>query len=69
MAFLLLIGITVVIVGFVVGGVFIIGREYDRHPWVKKFLDAQARTVPGYVPPDLPKSYTDQVPGGWDDRP
>jgi hypothetical protein len=39
--------------------------NYDRYAWVRRFLDAEARTVPGYGA-DLPREYTDQVPGGWD---
>jgi hypothetical protein len=51
-------------------GLVWLALNYDRHPWVKKFLDAEARTVPGlYTDSDgqpLPKEYTDQIPGGWD---
>lgn len=46
---------------------------YPRHVWVRRVLDAFARTVPSYYAPrpprsDLPKHYTDQIPG-WDDNP
>lgn len=70
-AALTVIGVTVFIVAFVFLSVVVVGHEYDRHPWVKRWLDAQARV---FVPPQrddnpvdsLPKEYTDQIPGGWD---
>lgn len=65
---LLVLALTAGIVGFVFGFVFLIDREWDGHPLLRKILNGMALTVPGYVPPDLPKSYTDQVPG-WDATP
>lgn len=73
MAILLIILLGFGIPALTVFGVWFMGREYDRHPWVRKFLDSEAAL---YFPPyhgsddaALPKEYTDQVPGGWDDRP
>lgn len=70
MAILLIIGLPVVIVGWIFGVIWLVGREYDRHPWFRKALDAQAslHVPPQYSAPDLPRAYTDQIPG-WDDRP
>jgi hypothetical protein len=60
--------VTVGILALVIALVWLAARGYDRHPWVRKFLNAEARTMPGYAPPDLPREYTDQIPG-WDSKP
>jgi hypothetical protein len=72
MAFLLCVGIAAAIVACVFGAVYVEGWGYDHIPWLRKFMDAEASLhVPQPRDPaddDLPKSYTDQIPG-WDQRP
>lgn len=76
MGVLIILGVGLVITALVVGAVFIVGPEYDRHPWVRHVLDAFAATSPAayaatHPDPraDLPKSYTDQIPGDGNDTP
>jgi hypothetical protein len=60
---LIILGVSVAMLAFVAGGVWLAARG-DRHPWIDKILRAEAGMVdPRY---NLPKSYTDQIPGGWD---
>jgi len=70
-SFLLVIALGLGIPASVVFLVWFIGREYDRHPWFARMLDANASLyVPRQADPrdSLPQEYVDQVPG-WDDRP
>lgn len=74
MAVLLPVLIVAGILVFAVGGVFVVGPAYDRHPWVKALLDSFAAMVPGYATPpagpdaDITPEYLAQVPG-WDKNP
>lgn len=70
MMYLLVVLLPIGIIGWIFGLIWLIGREYDRHPWFRKALDAEAslHVPPQYGPPDLPKEYVDQAPG-WDSRP
>jgi hypothetical protein len=54
--------------GLAIGGVWLV-KEAGTHPWADKLLGSLARMTPAaYIPPpDLPREYTDQIPGGWDD--
>lgn len=66
-AVFIILGVAAGIVVLTIATVAFVGREYDRHTWVRRFLDAWARAQ-GYIPPgdDLPSGYLDQIPG-WDD--
>jgi hypothetical protein len=70
MAVLIVALVVIGLIAMVIGGVFLVGTQYDRHPLVKKVLDSFAAMTPGYYnPPDprdsLPREYVDDAPG-WD---
>lgn len=73
MGILILFGAVLVIAGVVAGLVWIVGPEYDRHPWVRKVLDSFAYLTPygaydrrNDPAANLPDDYKSSNPGGWD---
>jgi hypothetical protein len=67
LATLLIVGVSVALLGLVAAFAWLMGREYDRHPWFRKWMDTEAAMHGAYLDqPDITPEYLDQIPGGWD---
>lgn len=67
LAILAVTGIGVALIGLVIGLMAVMGREYDRHTWFRRWMDTEAAMHGAYLDqPDITPEYLDQIPGGWD---